>query len=120
MNKQPIWSPVDEPAHMDYIEKLSYLKWPAATDSPVEQTILQSYAQTNWNQSEPNDTAIGLLAYSYELQQPPLYYLIMAVPNRLMIMTQVSLIKRVLVLRYISWSIFLFGLAIGAILIHRI
>lgn len=116
MANQPVWGPVDEPAHADYIEKLSNGKCPSNINTLVEESIYQSYSNHGEELSEPE---IGLKAYSYELQQPPLYYLCMSIPNRLMIAMHIPLIQRVWILRIFSWLIFLAGIICGVLLIRK-
>lgn len=113
---EPIWGPIDEIAHMDYIEKISKAKFTMNTDSPIETEIFQSFEYTQWAKPSNFDGTIltaGLPAISYELYQPPLYYIIMAVPNCIMKLFGVNIVNRVLIIRVISWFLFFLSLVIG-------
>ncbi len=114
--REPVWGVLDETAHMDYIEKLSNGKFIFNTDSFVEKSIFESLIYTRWGKPKEFDGSLysaGIAALSYELHQPPLYYLIMTVPNLIMMYTGFSLVQRVMVLRILSWLIFLVALFIG-------
>lgn len=114
--REPVWGPIDETAHMDYVEKISNFNITMRTDAFIENEVYQSFQYTRWAKPDTYDGTIqsaGLVALSYELHQPPLYYLLMAIPNRIMKIFQVRIDHRVMVLRIISWLIFLVGLLMG-------
>jgi hypothetical protein len=114
--REPVWGVLDETAHMDYIEKLSNGKFIFNTDSLVEKSIFESLVYTRWGKPKEFDGSVysaGIAALSYELHQPPLYYLIMTVPNLIMMHSGFSLVQRVMALRLLSWLIFLVALFIG-------
>lgn len=114
--REPVWGAIDETAHMDYIEKLSNGRFTMNTDSPIENEIFQSFEYTRWTKPSGYDGTMhsaGLVALSYELHQPPLYYFIMALPNWLMKQFDVAIVQRVMVIRLLSWLLFFGALLIG-------
>ena len=114
--REPVWGVIDETAHMDYIEKLSNGHFTMNTDSPIENEIFQSLEYARWAKPPGYDGTMhsaGLVSLSYELHQPPLYYFIMAIPNWVMKQFEVSLLQRVMIIRLLSWLLFLMALFIG-------
>lgn len=114
--REPVWGPIDETAHMDYVEKISNFNITMRTDAFVENEVYQSFQYTRWAIPDTYDGTIqsaGIVAMSYELHQPPLYYLLMAIPNCIMKVFKIPIAQRVMVLRIISFLIFLVGVLIG-------
>jgi hypothetical protein len=108
--QQP-WSPIDEYAHMDYIERLSVAQMPAISDtlSASILTDIQQHPERSVGGIHDIDQ-LGLAQFSYQAKHPPLYYLLLAVPNSLMQLLDVSLFQRVMILRVLSVVLFMSGL----------
>lgn len=111
MLNAPVWGPVDEMSHMDYIEKFSTGHIPRSGDT-IEESIFNSIPQTK-NMLPPNfdgtRTTLGIANLSYEEQQPPIYYIIMAIPNKIMLIANIDLVSRIKVLRVISFFLLMAG-----------
>jgi hypothetical protein len=123
MYKQPIWGDVDEIAHFDYIEKISNGNLKYDNDVFIEKEVLQSLSELHWKKPENYNGdihQIGLTGISYELHQPPLYYGLMSIPNIIAKWMQVDISERVLLIRIISWLLFLAGIFIGFLLIKKV
>jgi hypothetical protein len=93
--KSIMWSPIDEVAHYDYIDKLSDLKIPSPSDDISAYTL---HITTEVFSKIP-DKKIGLMNKSYEAQQPPIYYLLLAVPNYVLKALSVDPKRQILILR---------------------
>lgn len=106
------WSPIDEYAHMDYIEKLCAGTVPKLSDT-ISSEIFEHI------QNNPDKTVDGKhiltradLGYgnnSYQAKHPPLYYLILTVPNLIMKKAHIAIFDRVIALRVITYLLFVLG-----------
>ncbi|EIJ42880.1 PMT family glycosyltransferase, 4-amino-4-deoxy-L-arabinose transferase [Beggiatoa alba B18LD] len=74
--RQPVWSPLDEWAHYDYIEQLSHWQLPDATQPFAPYTQMISSVEFK--------KPIQGVQTSYQAQQPPVYYALLAIPNYLL------------------------------------
>lgn len=106
------WSPIDEYAHMDYVEKLSRGKMPAISDTLENELIKEVILveQTKPGHIQGKSLNLGLAGYSYQAKHPPLYYLILVGPDSLLKSLHVSIIHRVQFLRVVSYLIFALGM----------
>lgn len=97
------WSPIDEYGHYDYILKLCNGKIPTISDTIEKELIqeIQENPQRNLIVSNTND--LGLAGYSYQAKHPPLYYMILCVPEKCMQYLNMPIFKRLIVLRIISF-----------------
>ena len=111
INHMP-WSPIDEYAHMDYVEKLGEGKWPVINDyiSPEIIHDIFSRHERHLAKQVSSPAELGLALYSYQAKHPPLYYSILTPVNLLMKKLDFSLFKRLQILRTFSYSLFVAGL----------
>lgn len=109
---QNSWSPIDEYAHMDYIEKLSAGRMPAVSDT-IEPEILNDIFQhperTVAHRPE-TISSLGLALYSYQAKHPPVYYLLLAPLNSLLKALHYPIFERVRFLRWVSFGGYVLGL----------
>ena len=88
----PPWDLNDEQQHMDYVQKISVTgSLPILGDSRLSPGITESIAATDrWTHlhlkrpSSMDPSTWGLEGQSYQSYQPPLYYLVLVAPFRLM------------------------------------
>ena len=111
INNTP-WSPIDEYQHMDYIDNIASGKMPSISDSISEELFIEIIHHSDQNPAKrpPYREALGLTGYSYQAKHPPLYYLLLAAPDRLMQAWDFTIFKRLQILRTVSFSIFFIGL----------
>jgi hypothetical protein len=79
----PIWDFRDEIAHFDYIEKLSHFHYPIPNEDISSYTAELCRYHFRWNETLSYDgtiSSMGLAGKSYEAQQPPVYYVLLAIP----------------------------------------
>lgn len=82
--RQPIWGPRDEIAHYDYIDRLSDGSLPDPRNNISAYTLAISSRFFTWLGQERFDgsaRSMRIAGKSYEAEQPPLYYAILAIPN---------------------------------------
>jgi hypothetical protein len=82
--KLRIWSPIDEIAQYDYIDKVSSGHFPVPGEKISDYTAYLSINYFDWikdNSFNGTKESMGLSGLSYEVHQPPFYYLVMAIPN---------------------------------------
>ncbi|MEM6797011.1 MAG: hypothetical protein AAF725_23755, partial [Acidobacteriota bacterium] len=97
----PVWSPRDEIAHYDYVERLGDLSLPGPGD-PIADHTFEMTRELHWHQPASFNglkRSMGLAGRSYEAQQPPLYYALLALPNRVLRSTGVGPDQRIRCLR---------------------
>ena len=112
IQNQNKWSPIDEYAHMDYIDKLCDGHFPRASDQISEemyQHILTDSAK-NLHHNVQSRIQLGIASLSYEAYHPPLYYLILSLPDKLMIKMNMDIFSRLKVLRIFSYLLFVIGM----------
>jgi hypothetical protein len=114
ISQQTKWSPIDEYAHMDYIEKLSMGHWPKISDSLCPDILndIESNPNRTVTGTKQTRNELGLAIYSYQAKHPPIYYTLLTLPNKCLKATGVSVFERVKWLRWISFSIYVFGLSL--------
>ncbi|MCW3083024.1 MAG: family glycosyltransferase, 4-amino-4-deoxy-L-arabinose transferase [Bacteroidetes bacterium] len=106
------WSPIDEFAHMDYVDKVSEGTLPKVSDT-ISDELFQSVIKDTLRSFLHNihsRQALGLGDFSYESHHPPVYYFVLAVPERIMKKWNWDIIKRLKVLRLCSYFIFAAGM----------
>jgi len=80
-----IWSPMDELAHYDYIDRLSSGQLPRADDSISSYSAAITAEYFGFPEIASDDpVAVRSAGRSYEANQFPLYYALMAAPNWLL------------------------------------
>ena len=106
------WSNIDEYAHMDYIEKLSDGKMPLMSDKICNEIYLNTliHHEKSVVGIQLNREGLGLANYSYQAQHPPLYYSLLTIPNLIMKALKVPIFSRLIVLRLISYFLFVIGM----------
>ncbi|MBD3413433.1 MAG: hypothetical protein GF421_03255 [Candidatus Aminicenantes bacterium] len=118
----PLWSHGDEIAHFDYVLKLNRGHFP----EPVEyiETSLFALHKMRWDNriithhkahGIRNIEDLGLAGHSYEANQPPLPYLIMALVRKGLLFLNVPLLLQVKLLRVFT----LFPLILGLVIIYK-
>jgi hypothetical protein len=111
VQRQPVWNPVDELAHMDYIEKIGNGILPKTHDA-VSEDLFQSIGHTQFMLPPGYDgtrNTLSLANLSYEAQQPPAYYALLAIPDKIMVVANADVTMRVKALRLISFLLVLTG-----------
>jgi hypothetical protein len=81
----PIWSPRDEIAHFDYIDRLTDGAFPNPHADISPHTLALSTEHFAWIKPGAFDgtaSSMGVAGKSYEAEQPPLYYALLAIPHR--------------------------------------
>jgi hypothetical protein len=112
INKQNSYSPIDEYAHMDYIEKLGEGNLPRLSDTICDELFfdvkLDSTKSLNGRINTREELGIG--NYSYEAIHPPIYYSVLVIPNLVMKKMNFPIFKRLKVLRIFSYFIVVLGI----------
>ena len=117
----PLWSHGDEIGHMDYALKLNRGHFPGLTEY-IEPSLFLLHKANYDNRYLTNHPRhniqklddMGLAAYSYEANQPPFPYLIIALFRRILSSFNVSFLLQVKLLRLLS----LFAFSLGLVLIY--
>jgi len=117
----PIWSHGDEIGHLDYVFKLNQGHLPYPTEF-IESSLFILHKRhydsryltkrSGYHIKSPEE--LGLAAYSYEANQPPLPYLIMALFRYILICLNTSLLLQVKFLRIIP----LLAISCGLVIIY--
>jgi hypothetical protein len=106
------WSPIDEYAHMDYIDKLGNGTLPKLSDSISEELFL--HIKTNPDKivgdTIKNREQLGFGNNSYQAKHPPLYYSILVLPDLIMKKIGIDIFQRLKTLRILSYLIFVLGM----------
>lgn len=111
--QQNKWSPIDEYAHMDYVEKIGNGTFPKLSDSIEDEIYL--HIKNHPNQTVDgkqihNRIELGYGNFSYQAKHPPLYYIVLSVPNRIMKLLNVEIFNRLVILRIFTFLIFTMGM----------
>ena len=122
IREQNKWSPIDEYAHMDYIDKLGEGRLPILSD-----TISEELFQHIINDSIKSVSGrvyfreqLGIGNYSYEAIHPPLYYSILLIPNLILKKINYSIFERLKILRLISYFLFVVGIFLCLLLFKEL
>lgn len=124
----PPWQHYDEPGHLEYVWLLAHQPgWlnPAAPNPQIRRQILASMQQHNFFRDMPQTWSLLETPANIGIRQlddPPLYYLLAALPLRLFRFSEV--IFQLYLARLVSLALYLFTLwaawgALGEILPHR-
>jgi len=117
----PLWSAGDEIGHFDYVLKLNRGHLPEHTEYIESSLFLlhRAYWDNRYMTTvkahhirEPED--MGLAAYSYQANQPPLPHLILALFRKVFLLLNVSMLLQIKLLRIIS----LLAVACGLLFIY--
>ena len=117
---QAIWSPRDEIAHYDYVDKLTQLHLPRP-DEPISEYTVSLCRIFPWLSPPPFDgtqSSMGPAGFSYEARQPPLYYAFLAGPNFVMRAFHATPRFQIAALRYLTIVLFEAG-ALLLVLVFR-
>lgn len=115
-----IWSPIDEIAHYDYIDKLSDGHIPHSQEQISDYTLdlVKKYKSTKPDSFDGTKASLSTIGISYEVQQPPVYYLLLAIPNNLIKNNIANSQTQIEILRIIN-ALFFFLAALVTILIFK-
>src|SRR6218665_1183597 len=112
INNQNKWSPIDEYAHFDYVEKLLIGRLPHLSD-PVSEEIYQ-HIKNNPTQSvsgvSQTREELGLGNFSYQAKHPPLYFMVLSVPEYVLQKMDIDVFRRLQILRIFSYFLFVAGM----------
>lgn len=109
---QDKWSPIDEYAHMDYIEKLGAGNIPRLSDtisSEIFEHIRNNPDKTVDGKHIHTRADIGFGNNSYQAKHPPLYYMILVLPNLILKKAGIAIFDRLIALRIITYLLFILG-----------
>lgn len=109
----PIWNPNDELPHLDYIDKLANENRIPADGEMISDRTFNFHLQLEvLNPPTYNGTkeSIYPIGHSYEAHQPPLYYLCMVIPYKIIMNTSIKPRSKLRILRLISYLFHVAGL----------
>lgn len=111
IHQQNSYSPIDEYAHMDYIEKLTEGRLPRLSDQVSEELFLdvKNNPGRSLNGNITTREHLGIGNYSYEAIHPPVYYLTLLPVDLLLKKMEIPIFQRVKILRLCSYLIFVLG-----------
>ena len=114
------WSPIDEYAHMDYIDKLEQGTLPKLSDPISEELFLHIKNNPNKIVGDTIKTReqLGFGNNSYQAKHPPLYYSLLVVPDLILKKIDIDIFQRLKILRILSYLMFAIGMFI-CILINK-
>lgn len=101
----PIWQPRNELAHYDFIDALSRGHWPAPGKAIGDDVFAATVKLFKWKRPPLFDgtrESMGVEGLSYESHQPPVYYLIMALPHAALRATGCPIAYRIRLLRLLQ------------------
>lgn len=106
------WSPIDEYAHMDYIQKLSEGRLPILSDTVTRELFLHIKNNPQRSLLPPISTReeLGIGNISYEAGHPPIYYSILLLPEFIMQKCEMDIFARLKILRLFSYLLFVIGM----------
>lgn len=117
-----IWSPLDEIAHYDYIHELSTGRVPHPKEFISDHTLgitLDYFGfPAGMAKYDGAKESLGAMGRSYEAQQPPVYYLLMAAPDAMLERAGVSPPTVIRLLRSVN-ILFYGGAAFFIVLAYR-
>lgn len=109
--QQEKWSPIDEYAHMDYIEKMREGMMPKlhyAISHDIYQNLIEQPVRM-FTPPVHSREELGMGNYSYQAKHPPLYYAVLIAPNMILKKMGYDAFQRLKVLRLISYLLFAFA-----------
>ena len=106
------WSPIDEYAHMDYVNKITEGRLPKLSDPISAEMFLhiKNNPKNNLHLNIHSREQLGMSGISYEAIHPPLYYILLSIPNKFMEMINIEIFARVKILRLFSYLFFVIGM----------
>lgn len=119
----PIWSALDEIAHYDYIDQLGAGRLPHPTDLISDYTFEITMEHFEWVGGKPvvaSKEDMLAAGRSYEAQQPPVYYLLMALPNLALKAARVYPPAQIQALRLMTALFEVLGAAAGGLVVYRL
>ena len=110
----PVWAFGDEMAHWDYVMKVGQGRVPQI-DDPIERQLF-FFHRNNYDtrllgkvRVTPlplkKSSQLGLAGYSYEAHHPPLTYLLLALPDKILAQMNVQLRGRLVALRLVCLAV---------------
>ncbi len=105
------WSPIDEYAHMDYIEKMREgmmpkLQYPVSDDIYKD---LLNHPERCFTPPIHNREELGMGNYSYQAKHPPIYYAVLLTPDIVLKKLGYDAFQRLRILRMLSYLLFAIG-----------
>lgn len=116
-----IWFISDELAHYDYIDQLSSGRLPHPRDGLTDYTIeitADHFGFPDGLHYDGTRESLGVVGRSYEAQQPPLYYLLLAPPNYVLKKLNVAPPTLIRILRSFNVVVYI-GMAVFILLTFR-
>jgi len=110
-----IWSPRDEIAHYDFIDQIGELTYPKPMDPISQYTFTLCRDRFDWIKPAKYNGkrwSMGLAGCSYESQNPPLYYALLAFPNLILKQACIDPELQIRLLRFLTTVIYLAGAAL--------
>ncbi len=106
------WSPIDEYAHMDYVNKITEGRLPKLSDQISDEMFLhiKNNPEYSLHLNIHSREQLGIAGISYEAIHPPLYYIILSIPNKFMEIINIEIFARVKILRLFSYLFFVLGM----------
>jgi len=112
INRQEKWSPIDEYAHFDYVEKLITGRMPRLSD-PISEEIYRHIknnpAQSVSGVSQTREE-LGLGNFSYQAKHPPFYFMVLSAPECIFQKMEIDVFQRLKLLRLFSYFLFIAGM----------
>lgn len=119
----PIWSPIDEIGHYDYIDQLSSGHFPSPAKPISDYTSDLTINRFEWIKPKTftgTKETMGLAGYSYEAQQPPIYYFLLTLPNLALKAMHIDPTVQIQTLRIINALFEILGAAAGGLVVFRL
>lgn len=122
ISSQKHWSPIDEYAHMDYIEKLSVGQCPRISDTLSSEIIydIQHVPNKSVAKKIQQINEMGLALYSYQAKHPPIYYSLLVLPNLVLKYVDMPIFERVEWLRILSFGFYMLGVIMLIPVFHQL
>jgi len=122
ISSQKHWSPIDEYAHMDYIEKLSVGQCPRISDTLSSEIIydIQNVPTRSVAKRTLQINEMGLALYSYQAKHPPIYYSLLVLPNLVLKYVEMPIFQRVEWLRVLSFGFYVLGIFMLIPVFHQL
>lgn len=113
IRSSPVWNPADELPHLDYIDRIAYEQRVPKDGEWISDRSFQFHLDlrvVNAPGFDSTKTNLYPISISYEAHQPPLYYMIMALPYKWIMQTKRSPREKIFLLRLISYALHLVGI----------
>jgi hypothetical protein len=108
-----VWGPYDELPHVDYMDRIAFEKrFPRDGEMISDRThrFHLDLETVNGPGYDGSKAGLGPIGYSYEAHQPPVYYLVMAVPYKIIQEKNWPARKKIKCLRMLSFGLHFLGI----------